>query len=164
MSGTGESSTDFAGEERNFRIRLGEIRRIEDKCDTGIGEVLRRLARAVVVLSRLEGVEALAAGVDIHADDVREPLYQGLMGAGIASGEAAKLLRLEIDDRGIQGLLDNASTALEVLWASRKVPETAKPGERRAGESPATPKKRPTSKRSTGSARSSALRPAKSRS
>lgn len=162
MSGTGESSTDFAGEERGFRIRLGEIRRIEDKCDTGIGEVLRRLARAVLVLSKLEGIEALAAGIDIHADDVREPIYQGLMAAGMVSHEATKLLRIEIDDRGVQGLLDNVSTALEVCWAAKKTPEPVQPGERQAGESPATPRKRPTSKPSTGSARSSASRRAKS--
>lgn len=162
MSGTGESSTEFAGEERNFRIRLGEVRRIEDKCDAGIGEVLRRLARAVVVLSKLKGLEALAAGVDIHADDVREPIYQGLIGAGMVSGDAAKLMRIEIDDRGVQGLLDNATVALEVLWASRQVPEAAPPGEPQAGKIPATPEKRRTSKTSTASARSSGSRPARS--
>jgi hypothetical protein len=162
MSGTGESSTDFAGEEREFRIRLGEIRRIEQRCETGIGEVLRRLARAVLVLSKVKGLEALAAGVDIHADDVREPIYQGLIGGGMLPGDATKLLRIEIDDRGIQGLLDNTSTALEVLWASRKTPEEPPSGEMRAGESPATPPKRRTSKPSTASARSSGSRPATS--
>lgn len=158
MSGTGESSTDFAGEERAFRIRLGEIRRIEDKCATGIGEVLRRLARAVVVLSKLQGVEALAAGVDIRSDDVREPIYQGLLGAGMSSNDATKLVRVEIDERGVRGLLDNATVALAALWGSQSVPETAAPGELQAGASPATPPKRPTSKRSTASARSSASR------
>jgi len=138
MNGAGECSTDFAGEERNFRIRLGEIRRIEQKCSTGIGEVLRRLARAVLVTAKLKGLDAIAAGVDIYADDVREPIYQGLIGHGMSSQEATQLIRVEIDDRGVLGLLDNASTALEVLWSSQKAPEADPRGEAAAGESPAS--------------------------
>jgi hypothetical protein len=139
MSGTGELRLDFAGEERVFRIRLGEIRRIEDKSKTGVGEVVRRLSRCVYMLDKFGGLEALASGVDIHADDVREVLYQGLLGGGMPSAEATKLLRREIDDRGLRGLLDNAAPALEVLWGSQQVPETDAPGEPQAGESPATP-------------------------
>lgn len=152
MSGTGETATDFAGEERAFRIRLGEIRRIEAKCGAGIGEVLRRLARAVYVVQKLSGLEALAAGVEIHADDVREPIYQGLIGAGMPSGEAAALVRQEIDDRAVRGLLDNASTALAVLWGSQETP----PGERSAGPKDPTPPSPSTSRSSTGSGRRSA--------
>jgi hypothetical protein len=55
MSGSGEVSADFAGEERAFRIRLGEIRKIEAKCETGIGEVCRRLASAVYVQNAAKG-------------------------------------------------------------------------------------------------------------
>lgn len=153
MSGTGESTVDFAGEERAFRIRLGEIRRIEAKCgNIGIGEVLRRLARCVTAVAEHGGLGALAAGVEIHADDVREPIYQGLIGAGMPSGEATTLVRTEVDDRGVRGLLDNAPTALAVLWASQEVP----PGEQKAGESPATQESPSTSETSTEPATSSA--------
>jgi hypothetical protein len=82
MSGTGEASADFAGETRDFRIRLGEIRHIEEKCGVGIGEVCRRLARAV--LCHLQGragldiIAALATGIEVHAEDVRAPIYEGL--------------------------------------------------------------------------------------
>lgn len=143
MSGTGESSADFAGEERTFRIRLGEIRRIEDRCGAGIGEVLRRLSRAVLVLSKVKGLEALAAGIEIRADDVREAIYQGLIGAGMSASEATNLVRREIDERGVPGLLDNVTPALEALWGSQKTPsqktpESADPGEPQAGASPAT--------------------------
>ncbi|PVM90662.1 gene transfer agent family protein [Caulobacter endophyticus] len=137
MDGSGHCTTEFAGEERDFRIRLGEIRRIEKACGTGIGEVLRRLARAVFALSKYSGIEALAAGVEFHAEDVRAPIYQGLIGAGMTSKDATNLVRLDIDERGIQGLLDHATTALEVLWASRQAPEDEEPGEPIAGESPA---------------------------
>lgn len=159
MSGTGEARADFAGEERAFRIRLGEIRRIEERCGTGIGEVLRRLARATMLLAQVGGMEALASGLDIHGDDVREPIYQGLRGAGMADADATTLVRREIDDRGVQGLVDAAPTALRVLWGSQETP--AKPeGETQAGESPAPRKNGSTSRASTASARRSASRPA----
>jgi hypothetical protein len=159
MSGTGEGRTDFAGEERLYRIRLGEIRRIEHKCgDVGIGEVLRRLSRCVYVTSELKGVQALAAGLEIHADDVREPILQGLAGGGMSLADATALVRSEIDDRGVRGLLDNAGVALAMLWGSQETP----PGELRAGESPATPPSPSTSSTSTGSGRRSASRRATS--
>lgn len=157
MSGTGESRVDFAGEERAFRIRLGEIRRIEKACGTpthpcGIGEVLRRLSRCVRAVEQVGGIDALAAGVEIHADDVRETIYQGLRGGGMADGDATALVRREVEDRGVQGLLDHAATALVVLWAAATRPEEEAPGERQAGESPATPPSPPTSDTSTASA------------
>ena len=139
MSGTGESTVDFAGEERHFRIRLGEIRRIQDRCSAGIGEVLRRLSRCVgLVHKHGSGLDALMAGLEIYADDVREPIYQGLCGAGMRSDEATRLVRREIDDRGLVGVLDNAAAALAILWGSQAVPEGEdQPGEPLAGESPA---------------------------
>lgn len=150
MSGTGEVLADFAGEERAFRIRLGEIRRIETRCGTGIGEVCRRLARAVYVQNAAKGgdiLSALATGVEIHADDVRTPIYEGLMGGGSTAADAAKIVRAEIDDRGMRGLLDNAAVALLVLLGSQETP----PGESQAGESPATQPSPSTSGSSTES-------------
>jgi hypothetical protein len=157
VSGTGEASADFAGEERAFRIRLGEIRHIEQKCETGIGEVCRRLARAAYVTSKFRGLEALATGIDIHAEDVRAPLYEGLVGAGMRPADATRLVRQEVDDRGVRGLLDNAAVALVVLLGSQETPkDEASPGEAQAGESPATPASQPTSETSTASDKPSA--------
>src|SRR6266403_1011808 len=161
MSGTGETEADFGGERRQFRIRLGEIRRIEAKCgNVGVGEVMRRLARCVLVTSKLGGLEALAAGLEIHADDVREPILQGLT-AHMSMGEATKLVRGEIDERGTPGLLDNASTALLVLWGARETPpedpeDEDEPGEMTAGTM--TPPNPPTSSTSTASAKRSGSR------
>jgi hypothetical protein len=151
MSGSGEVSADFAGEERAFRLRLGELRKIETRCETGIGEVCRRLARAVYVQNAAKGgdmLSALATGVEIHADDVRAPIYEGLVGAGMPSPEASKIVAAEIDHRGMRGLLDNAAVALLVLIGSQETP----PGEPQAGESPATPPSPSTSDSSTASA------------
>lgn len=162
-AGTGEVRLNFAGEERLFRIRWGEIRRIEDKADIGIGEVLRRLSRAVMVLSRLQGIEALAAGLDIRAEDVREVIYQGLVGGGMPAGKAALLLRLELDDRGIPGLIDNVSVALGVLWGASSAPEAATPGEPAAGAA-TTPASDATSPPSSASAPPSGSARARSKS
>jgi hypothetical protein len=146
MSGTGETTADFAGEAREFRIWLGEIRRVQAKCgDVGIGEIVRRLAKAVSLLGLVgPGVsltEALAAGIEIHADDVREVLYQGLIG-----------VRSEIDERGFRGLLDNVATAYKVLVGTQLSPEAEDPpGEPTAAATPATPKRRSTSRKSTAS-------------
>lgn len=169
MSGTGETTADFAGEARDFCIRLGEIRRIQSKCGAvGIGEIARRLAKASSLI-RLVGdsvslTEALAAGIEIHADDVREVLYQGLLGAKMSSGAATTILRSEIDDRGFRGLLDNVATAYLVLLGANQVPEAEEdpPGETNAGPAPATRKRRSTSRNSMASARLSASRPDRS--
>jgi hypothetical protein len=137
MSGTGETREDFAGEERAFRIRLGEIRRIEDKCKVGVGEVGRRLSVAFYIkYKRPEAsiVELLGHGIQIYADDVREVIYQGLVGGGMSSGEATKLVRMEIDDRGMLGLIDNVGVALVALAGARSIPEGGEPaGEPKAG-------------------------------
>jgi hypothetical protein len=164
MSGTGETTADFAGEAREFRICLGEIRRIEAKCNAPIGEVAQRLARAVVVLKAggsLSVAEMLAAGIAIYADDVREPLYQGLIGKDMPSGEATKLLKTEIDDRGFKGLMDNAAVALLVLTATQEAPpREADLGEQKAGQNPPNAS---TSQNSSGSARRSGSRRGKSK-
>lgn len=159
VSGTGESTTDFAGEEREFCVRLGEIRRIEAKCGVGIGEVSRRLAHAALVINSLgkaSRLEMLAAGVQIHADDVRETIYQGLIGKGMPNIEATKIVRGAIDDCGMVGLLDNVGTALVVLLGAQDVPEDERLGEARAGESPATPSNESISPASTEPDRPSA--------
>lgn len=147
MSGTGEVRADFAGEERAFRIRLGEIRRIEDACGkAGIYAVQARLARGVLAFAEFSGLQALAYAGDLRADDVREVLYQGLIGGGMPSHEATRLIRREIDDRGLKGVEDNITTALFVLRGSQEAPDT---GEPQAGGSPATPPSDTTSPPST---------------
>ncbi len=160
MSGTGECVADFAGEERAFRIRLGEIRRIEAACGAGIGEILRRLARGAQLVRRISDepggltmLDALAGGIEIRADDVRETVRQGLLGARVLpANEVDPLVRREIDDRGVPGLLDYIGTALVVLLAARNTPEADDPGERVAGAAAAvTPPSPMTSQTSTAS-------------
>jgi hypothetical protein len=148
MSGTGETRQFFAGEERLFRIRLGEIRQIEARTGDPIGDVLERLSRCVHAMASEPGIAGLALGVRIRADDIRETIYQGLRGGGMKDAAAGQLIKLEIDDRGLQDLLDRAPVALRALWGAQEVPDT---GEPQAGESPAGATNGSTSPPSTAS-------------
>jgi hypothetical protein len=141
MSGTGEARTYFAGEKRLFVIRLGEQGRIEKACGAGLGEVLRRVARCVMLLANHKNnpVAALAAGIEIHAADVTAVLVEGLRGAGMPEQEARRLVDAEVGDRGVRGQIEHASTALTVLWGTGEVPAE---GKRKAGARGATPASR----------------------
>lgn len=57
------------------------------------------------------------------------------MGGGMAAGEATSLVRAAIDERGLRGLIDNASVALAVLIGTSEVPDDA--GESKAESSEA---------------------------
>ncbi|KMO40990.1 gene transfer agent family protein [Methylobacterium aquaticum] len=61
----------FAGRERNFQLRLGEIHELERNCSAGIGEVMARLA------THRFGV-----------NDIWEPVRLGLIGGGASALEA----------------------------------------------------------------------------
>lgn len=136
MSGNGEVSLDFAGEERLFRIRLGEIRRIQVACGTpekpaAIAEVIRRLASAHYVQENMPGLQGLIAGLEIFADDVRAPIVEGLAGAKVLGPpEVSTLVAREIDNRGMDGILAHVKLALDILVGVQKEP--ARDGE--AGE------------------------------
>jgi len=156
MSGTGETREDFAGEERTFRIRLGEIRRIEAKCGSRVGDVAQRLAKAALAIRAAGGnyVAALAEGLPIGAEDVREVLYQGLLGGGMTAPEVTNLVRVEVDDRGLRGITDNVGVALMVLVATSEAPKLA--GESKAKARKTASKVPSTSPRSTQPASPSA--------
>lgn len=79
MSGADTSRTlvraPFAGRQRNFQLRLGEIAELERLCGAGIGEIMARLA------THRFGV-----------NDVWEPIRLALEGAGSSPIEAEALV------------------------------------------------------------------------
>lgn len=86
---------DFAGEERVFDLRLGEILDIEAECGLGIGAIYIRLAKQ-----------------EWRMKEVRSILAHGLRGGGSTLHEAKKL----IDERIDAGRwLDLYELALDVL-------------------------------------------------
>lgn len=81
MSRGGEVRFDWAGEERTFRLAIGELRLLQEATDAGPMELLRRIQ---------EG--------SWRIDDLREVLRLGLIGGGLhPDKEVAPLIRLYID-------------------------------------------------------------------
>lgn len=72
---------DFAGRERNFRLRIGEIGELERLCGAGIGAIAMRLA-----------------GHQFYAADIWETIRLGLEGGGASEIEASALTRRYRDE------------------------------------------------------------------
>jgi hypothetical protein len=130
-------TAEFGGEERRFLVLLGELRKVEEKCKRSSAEILHSLARCVQVQKAYPNASLLEQSAigfgDLRIDDVREPILQGLIGGGLSPNDAGKLVRTWIDERGFQGLVENAWVAWMVLalgWARPE--EIDAPGESQA--------------------------------
>jgi hypothetical protein len=140
MSRTAETLLPFGTEERKFRLGLGELRAVQEKCDAGPGELAQRLAPLVRALrAKLTFGEILAAGMmgSWRVDDVREPILQGLIGGGMNPTEAGVLVRQVFDPRPLA--LEHLTVAFTVLTEGYLPPEdepVAPPGEPKAGAKP----------------------------
>lgn len=118
MSRSGEITLQWGDEERTFRLAIGDWRKVQEKCDAGPAEILARLAP--VFAARQAGLsfdQIVAAGYlgRWRVDDVREPLYRGLIGGGMEPTLAGKLIRELVDERP---LLEPLVVAYEVVLAS----------------------------------------------
>lgn len=133
MSRSGDTRLDFGGRERVFRLALGEWRKVQERCDAGPAEILARLAP--IFTARQQGLtfgQILANGHlgRWRVDDVREVIFQGLVGGGMDPNAAIKIVRAWVDERP---LLESVDIAYEVVLASIIGPED----EQAAGESQA---------------------------
>lgn len=103
----------FGGEDRKFDLSpIGAWRAVEARCGVGLGRVYGRLWSCMA--SGADG-RANPAGFDFTGDDIREVLFQGLKGAGMADSEATKLIRAEFD--AVPGKGQFAPLALEIVSA-----------------------------------------------
>lgn len=82
MSRAAETEVPFAGEMRLFRMRIGAQRAVQEKCDAGPMELLRRFGDGTW-----------------RVDDLREPIYQGLVDGGMDQAKATQLLVSNFDDK-----------------------------------------------------------------
>lgn len=85
MSRAAEVNLLWGGEERLFRLPIGRIRAIQEKCDAGLPELLRRYITQAWMI-----------------DDVREVILQGLIGGGLDNQTATKAVLAYFDDTPIQ--------------------------------------------------------------
>lgn len=147
MSLSPELTLPLGAEEYVFRLRLGEERKIEEKCGAGLPELARRLA-PVMNLARVTRdsteadrgaifLRAISQGAigDFRVDDYREPLYQGLVGGGMDATLAGVLIREHVDG---QPRLTFAVMAFQLIMETLAGGREAEPGEKR----PAGRKKR----------------------
>jgi hypothetical protein len=133
MSRSGDITLELGGEDRTFRLAIGQWRKVQEKCDAGPAELLTRLAP--VFSARQAGLsfaQTIGAGLlgSWRIDDVREVILQGLLGANMAAPDAQQLVREWVDERP---LLESVAVAYEIVMASVIGAEDEKPaGEQQA--------------------------------
>lgn len=130
---------DFGGGERAFLCRQGEINKIQEACGEGCFEIAGSLARFVQI-QRTHPKAALfeqllmISGNTIRAEFIRAPIFYGLIAGGMSPGDATKLVREWIEERGFIGLVENVTLAMLILIAGVSLPPGAEPvGEPQAG-------------------------------
>jgi len=98
MSGDGSVTKTWGDGEHVFRLRIGEIRELEDKRDAGCFEIYRRLANG-----------------SCRFDDIRETLRLGLIGGGM---QAPLALGLVAKYAGPTTFMENLLVAQAVITAA----------------------------------------------
>lgn len=116
MSRGGEITLQCWDGEHTFRLRLGELRTLQEKCDAGPMHLARRLADGTW-----------------RVDDVRETLRLGLIGAGVAQDVALRLVLEHVDN---VPLIQNVFTAQAVVLAAVMGVADERLGETQAEEAP----------------------------
>ena len=107
----------FGGEDRTFRLGIGEWRDVQEKCDAGPGEILARLAppfqavRAGLSLNDLVGSGMLGRW---RIDDLRAIVLYGLIGGGEKPNDALALVKRWVDTRPP---IEVIPTAYEIAYA-----------------------------------------------
>lgn len=134
MDGSGQLIRPFGGEERAFRLDIDRLRALQAKCDAGPVEIIRRIE-----------------GGAWRIDDLRETIFQGLVGGGATQLDATVLMRDHFE-RQPKGYAQFTPLAHDILVEAVFGPEDDPLGEQKAGETTPTPSRAAKS----GSGRSSA--------
>lgn len=121
---------DFGDDEHAFRLRIGELRELQELCDAGPPLVLTRLASHAY-----------------KVEDVRETLRLGLIGGGMVTTDAVRLVRRYCDELPAWG--ENAKLAYMILGAALFGPEDEPLGKPVAASGRKTKKTASASPRST---------------
>ncbi|QTL01912.1 gene transfer agent family protein [Aquabacter sp. L1I39] len=113
MSSSGEISFAWGDGEHAFRLAIGGLRELQDKCNAGPGQIYTRLGDGTW-----------------RVDDIRETLRIGLIGGGMKPTDAHVLVTRYVDGRP---LAENISPAMAVLGAALIGVPDDKVGETEAG-------------------------------
>lgn len=98
MSRDGSIDLTWGDGEHRFRLAIGQLRELQEKCDAGPAEIASRLADG-----------------RWRINDVRETIRLGLLGGGMAPAEAHRLTVRYVDERP---WLESVPAAQAVLMAS----------------------------------------------
>jgi hypothetical protein len=118
MSRSGEITLAFGDGEYTFRLAIGQWRKIQEACDAGPPEILARMAPVFEAMRRgVSATDLISAGLlgRWRIDDIRGPIFQGLLGGGMEPPKAAQLIRDWVDERP---LLEALPIAYLVVKAS----------------------------------------------
>lgn len=96
----------FAGRERNFQLRLGEIEQLEVACKAGIGEIALRLTTGMYRLA-----------------DVRETIRLGLVGGGESEPSSTALVMGSFDLQPILPFVPLAALIISACLAGVESPK-----------------------------------------
>jgi hypothetical protein len=124
----------FAGEDRLFKLGIGQWRAIQDKCKAGPEIIAARLATSSSAIGLgLDLVNSIAAGAvgDWRVDDVREVIFQGLIGGGTDVTTSTLLVQTYVDVRNTRPLVP---VAFGIVKASLEGLATSAPGEAKGAD------------------------------
>lgn len=144
MSRGGELTQLWGDAERTFRLGIGDWRKVQETCDAGPAEIAARLSMWVSMRRRnptVPFIDLIAAGGlgSWRVDDVREPIYRGLIGGGMDPTSAGRLM-IELHDS--RPLTENIDLALAIVLASLVGADDETVGEPQ-GEGEAIPESHP---------------------
>lgn len=146
MARSGEIELQFGNERRLFRLNIGQLRAIEERCGAGLPHILSTLYPAVQgVLSGMTLGQMIAQGMigGWRVDYYREVIFQGLVGGGMNPTEAGALVAVFVDG---PAPIPNVILAAQIItaWIEGPQEEPIDLGESKA--TPETPRRRNRSK------------------
>lgn len=127
---------ELGGETRRFRLAIGELRELQEKCDAGPATILARLVSfQPQVAGRGEpnpddfgGVDSdeyraevstysilRSIGGDWRINDIREPIRLGLIGGGMTPSEVSVVMARYVDQIHKYPLVEHRPLAVEIL-------------------------------------------------
>jgi Phage tail tube protein, GTA-gp10 len=98
MSADGSTTLLWADGEYKFRLRIKELRELQDKCDAGPAQIMMRLVQHTW-----------------RVDDILQSIRLGLIGGGASPTDALLLVKRYVEDRP---LAENVVIAAEIVAAA----------------------------------------------
>lgn len=122
MSRSAEVVLPFGGEDRTFRLNIGRLRALQEKVDAGPHELWQRVNVGTW-----------------RVDDLRETLLQGLIGGGMSSADATRLMKTDFDELPFAQFVDLAKAIILVTLFGAPDEEDEDAGEPKGEPSIKTP-------------------------